>query len=96
MHSSPSTASFLKIRLSFMMVLQYAVWGVWLPVLGGYLGSPQAAGGLGFTGAQIGMILGTAGACGAILAPLIAGQVADRMMNAEKALGMLLLLGAQR
>ncbi len=77
-----------------MMVLQYAVWGVWLPVLGGYLGSPQAAGGLGFTGAQIGMILGTAGACGAILAPLIAGQVADRMMNAEKALGMLLLLGA--
>jgi len=85
---------FLRFRLSLMMFLQYAVWGIWLPVLGGYLGSAADKGGLGFTGGQIGMILGTAGACGAILAPFIAGQVADRLMNAEKALGALLVLGA--
>ncbi|MCE9620073.1 MAG: MFS transporter [Planctomycetes bacterium] len=94
MNELPACPPFLKTRLSIMMFLQYAVWGIWLPVLGGYLGSAVAKGGLGFTGTQIGMILGTAGACGAILAPFIAGQVADRFMNAEKALGILVLLGA--
>ena len=90
MNAIAARVPFLKFRLSLMMFLQYAVWGVWLPVLGGYLGSPLEKGGLGFSGGQIGMILGTAGACGAILAPFIAGQVADRLMNAEKALGLLL------
>ena len=94
MNESAARVPFLKFRLSLMMFLQYAVWGVWLPVLGGYLGSPAASGGLGFSGGQIGMILGTAGACGAILAPFIAGQVADRFMNAERALGLLLCVGA--
>jgi nucleoside transporter len=94
MNETAARVPFLKFRLSLMMFLQYAVWGVWLPVLGGYLGSPVEKGGLGFTGGQIGMILGTAGACGAILAPFIAGQVADRLMNAEKALGLLLVAGA--
>lgn len=94
MNESAARVPFLKFRLSLMMFLQYAVWGVWLPVLGGYLGSPTASGGLGFSGGQIGMILGTAGACGAILAPFIAGQVADRFMNAERALGLLLCVGA--
>ena len=93
MNESAPRVPFLKFRLSLMMFLQYAVWGVWLPVLGGYLGAPVEKGGLGFAGEQIGMILGTAGACGAVLAPFIAGQVADRFMNAEKALGLLLCLG---
>ena len=94
MNEPAARVPFLKFRLSLMMFLQYAVWGVWLPVLGGYLGSPTASGGLGFSGGQIGMILGTAGACGAILAPFIAGQVADRFLNAERALGLLLCVGA--
>jgi nucleoside transporter len=93
MTAPAAPASFLRFRLSLMMFLQYAVWGIWLPVLGGYLGSAADQGGLGFSGLQIGMILGTAGACGAVLAPFIAGQVADRLMNAEKALGLLLVLG---
>ncbi len=80
-------------RLSVMMFLQYAVWGVWLPVMANYLGAPIDKGGLGFTGAQIGWILGLAGAIGAIAAPFIAGQVADRYLNAERALALLLLLG---
>lgn len=82
------------VRLSLMMFLQYAVWGVWLPILANYLGGSVAKGGLGFTGSQIGWILGLAGSIGAVSAPFIAGQLADRVMNAERALGALLILGA--
>ncbi len=79
--------------LSTMMFLQYAVWGVWLPSLSIYLTAPTDGGGLGFTGGQVGWILGLAGAIGAVTAPFIAGQVADRYLNAERALAGLLLLG---
>ena len=81
------------IRLSLMMLLQYAVWGVWLPILANYLGAPTEKGGLGFSGSDIGWILGLAGSIGAVSAPFIAGQLADRVMNAERALGALLILG---
>ncbi|MCC6681331.1 MAG: MFS transporter [Phycisphaeraceae bacterium] len=81
------------LRLSIMMFLQYAVWGVWLPFMANYLQAPPQQGGLGFSGGQIGWILGLAGSIGAIAAPFIAGQIADRYMNAERALALLLLLG---
>ncbi len=87
--------------LSLMMFLQYAVWGVWLPYLASYLGATpildeggaRIGGGLGFSGAQIGWILGLAGSVGALSAPFLAGQIADRFMNAERYLGILLILG---
>lgn len=79
--------------LSGMMFLQYAVWGVWLPFLARYLTSPTDAGGLGFTQGQMGTILGLAASAGALTAPFIAGQVADRYLNAERALSLLLLCG---
>ena len=75
------------ILLSVMMLLQYAVWGAWLPIAAQYLGD-----GLGFGGAQIGMILGTAAAIGALTAPF-AGQIADRSFRAERVLALLLLIG---
>ena len=81
------------VMLSSMMFLQYAVWGVWLPYLASYLQAPVANGGLGFTGAQIGWILGLAGSIGAIAAPFLAGQIADRFINAEIYLGILLIVG---
>ncbi|MEO0483255.1 MAG: MFS transporter [Planctomycetota bacterium] len=89
------------ISLSGMMLLQYAVWGVWLPYLASYLGADpvlseageRIGGGLGFTGAQTGWILGIAASLGAMSAPFIAGQLADRFLNAERALGILLILG---
>ncbi len=74
-------------RLSAMMFLQYAVWGVWLLVLPNYLLASPEQGGLGFSGGQIGWILGLAGAIGAVAAPFIAGQVADRYLNAERGAG---------
>lgn len=80
-------------RLSLMMFLQYAVWGAWLPVAARYLSAPVTEGGLGFTGGQIGLILGLAGSIGAVLSPFIAGQVADRYFATERLLAVLLVLG---
>lgn len=80
-------------RLSVMMFLQYAVWGAWLPLAGRYLSAPAANGGLGFTGGQIGLILGLAGSIGAIASPFIAGQLADRYFSTERFLATLLAVG---
>ncbi len=82
-----------RAPLAAMMFLQYAVWGIWLPVLGQYLQASPGAGGLGFTGGQVGMILGLAGSVGAVSAPFIAGQLADRYFNTERFLGVLLIVG---
>ncbi|MBT4530321.1 MAG: hypothetical protein HOC27_03875 [Phycisphaerae bacterium] len=81
------------VSLSMMMFLQYAVWGVWLPYLANYLTGSIADGGLGFSGAQVGWILGLAGSIGAVSAPFLAGQIADRFIDASKYLGILLILG---
>ncbi|MDG2140601.1 MAG: MFS transporter [Gammaproteobacteria bacterium] len=83
----------VKSRLGAMMFLQYAVWGVWLPVLATYLQSPALEGGLGFTSGQVGWIIGVAASMGAIFAPFIAGQFADRYFSTEKFLALLLLCG---
>jgi nucleoside transporter len=80
-------------RLALMMLLQYAVWGFWLPVLARYLQAATAEGGLGFTPGQVGWILGLAGSIGAVTAPFVAGQFADRHFATERFLAVLLLLG---
>jgi nucleoside transporter len=80
-------------RLSGMMFLQYTVWGVWLPILARYLQASPGDGGLGFTAGQVGWILGLAGSIGALSAPFIAGQLADRLFSAERFLAALLVLG---
>ena len=80
-------------RLSVMMFLQYAVWGAWLPLAARYLTAPTTEGGLGFTGTQMGLILGLAGSIGAICAPFIAGQLADRHFSTERFLAALLAVG---
>jgi nucleoside transporter len=82
-----------SILLAVMMFLQYAVWGLWLLLLPAYLIASPERGGLGFTETQKNLILGLAGALGAVTAPFIGGQLADRYMNAERALGSLLLIG---
>ena len=80
-------------RLGTMMFLQYALWGAWLPVTARYLSAGVAEGGLGFSGSEIGMILGLAGSIGAMAAPFIAGQIADRYFSTERILAALVIIG---
>ena len=75
------------------MFLQYALWGAWLPVTARYLSAGVAEGGLGFSGSEIGMILGLAGSIGAVAAPFIAGQIADRYFSTERILAALVIIG---
>ena len=71
-----------------MMFLQYAIWGAWLPILWPFLADHS-----GFTAAQIGNLFAV-GAIGALLAPFVAGQIADRFFATEKFLGLSHLAGA--
>jgi nucleoside transporter len=75
-------------RLSAMMFLQYAIWGAWLPLLWPFLSEHR-----GLSGPTIGNLFAV-GAVGAIVAPFIAGQVADRYFATERYLAVSHLLGA--
>ncbi|MFN0007437.1 MAG: MFS transporter [Planctomycetota bacterium] len=75
-------------RLSAMMFLQYAIWGAWLPILWPFLAVHR-----GFDESQIATMFAV-GAIGALLAPFVAGQIADRFFATEKFLGASHLLGA--
>ncbi len=77
-----------RLKLSVMMFLQYAIWGAWLPVFFSFLTEYRY-----FTGAQAGKLFGVA-AIGALVAPFLAGQIADRFFNTEKFLGISHILGA--
>jgi nucleoside transporter len=77
----------LRLNLSVMMFLQFAVWGAWFTVLGNYLTQ------LGFAGDSIGQIYGTM-ALGTIVAPLIVGQVADRFVPSQWLMALLHLAGS--
>jgi nucleoside transporter len=77
----------LRVQLSTMMFLQYAIWGAWLPLLWSYL-----YGHLHFEPSQIGNMFAV-GALGAIIAPFLAGQLADRYFSTEKFLGFSHLIG---
>lgn len=85
---APPLSSSLNIRLSLMMFLQYAIWGAWLPLMWTFLETHR-----GFEPDQIGMMF-MVGGIGAVLAPFIAGQFADRWFNTERFLGLSHLVGA--
>ena len=85
---APPLSPRLNAQLSLMMFLQYAIWGAWLPLLWPFLKNVRE-----FDGGQIGDMFAV-GAVGALVAPFIAGQVADRFFNTEKFLGISHLLGA--
>ena len=75
------------LPLCVMMFLQYAIWGAWLPLLWPFLHGHR-----GLTPSQIGDMFAV-GALGAILAPFIAGQIADRYFSTERFLGISHILG---
>jgi nucleoside transporter len=78
----------IYFRLSFMMFLEFFIWGGWFVTLGTFLGNNLSA-----TGAETGMAF-TTQSWGAIVAPFIIGLIADRYFNAEKILAVLHLIGA--
>jgi nucleoside transporter len=82
------TPTAVKVKLSIMMFLQYAIWGAWLPLFFAFLTGHRH-----LTGEQAGMLF-SVGATGALLAPFIAGQIADRWFNTEHFLAISHLIGA--
>lgn len=82
----------VKPRLFTMMLLEYAVWGAWAAVAGKYFIDPPPHG-LGFSGAYSGVVFSLL-PLGAIVSPLLFGQLADRIVNAEKLQAALCLVGA--
>ncbi|MBV8610979.1 MAG: MFS transporter [Singulisphaera sp.] len=79
-----------RVRLSIMMLLQYFVWGTWLPMIAQRIGGP---GSLDLTPRQQGWIFTVYG-FGAILGPMMFGQLADRRFATEKILAFCHLIGA--
>lgn len=77
-----------KFQLSFMMFLEFFIWGGWFVTLGTFLGDNLNA-----TGGEIAQAFSTQ-SWGAIIAPFIIGLIADRYFNAERILGILHLFGA--
>ncbi|UII81376.1 nucleoside permease [Flagellimonas sp. CMM7] len=77
-----------KFQLSFMMFLEFFIWGGWFVTLGTFLGENLNA-----SGGEIAKAFSTQ-SWGAIIAPFIIGLIADRYFNAERILGILHLLGA--
>ena len=77
-----------RFQLSFMMFLEFFIWGGWFVSLGTFLGQTLQA-----TDPQISMAFSTQ-SWGAIIAPFIIGLIADKYFNAERILGVLHLIGA--
>jgi nucleoside transporter len=77
-----------RIQLSFMMFLEFFIWGGWFVTMGIFLPSTLSA-----SGAESALAYSTQ-SWGAIIAPFIIGLIADRYFNAERILGVLHLLGA--
>lgn len=89
MNTTPHARSpSLTFRLWLMMVLEFAIWGAWLPLIWGYMGKD----GLAFTDSQIAWV-GSAFAIASIVGILFSSQFADRTFAAEKFMAMSHLVG---
>ena len=80
--------STVKFKLSFMMFLEFFIWGAWFVTLGTFLSQNLKA-----EGYQIANVFSTQ-SLGAIIAPFIVGMIADRFFNAERVLAVLHIVGA--
>jgi nucleoside transporter len=86
--AKPALEMGVRLRLSVMMLLEFAVWGAWFVVFNVYCNTT-----LHFSGAQIGSLYGTM-ALGAIISTMVAGQIADRFVASEYLMAICHLAGA--
>jgi len=75
-------------KLFVMMVLEFFIWGAWLPLIWGYMGKD----GLNFTDMQITWV-GSAFVIASILGIFFSNQFADRNFSAEKFMAFSHLVG---
>jgi nucleoside transporter len=78
----------IRIKLSFMMFLEFFIWGSWFVTLGTFLLTN-----LKTSATQVGLAYLTQ-SIGAIVAPFIIGLIADKFFSAQKILGYLHIAGA--
>ena len=69
----------LKVRLTAMNFLEFAVWGAYLTSMGRYLGEIGLGANIGFFYSIQGIV--------SLFMPAIIGIVADRWVQAQKMLG---------
>ena len=77
--SQPSPSSPHGKKLFVMMILEFFIWGAWLPLIWGYMG----ADGLNFSALQITWV-GSAFAIASVVGIFFSNQFADRHFPAEK------------
>jgi nucleoside transporter len=75
-------------KLFIMMVLEFFIWGAWLPLIWGYMGKE----GLAFTDMQITWV-GSAFAIASVMGIFFSNQFADRHFAAEKFMAVSHLIG---
>jgi MFS family permease len=75
--------SFVRTRLSAMMLIFYSSLGAWSVTAATYLRKPAADGGLNFDDHQVGWILSTFAIGGLFAHPLV-GLLADRLFRADR------------
>ena len=79
----------VRVQLSFMMFLEFFIWGAWFVTLGTFvLKNLQGA-----TDERVGYAFLTQ-SIGAVIAPFIVGIIADRFISAQVILGAIHLVGA--
>jgi MFS family permease len=77
----------LRLPLSILHFLEFAIWGAWFVVLGNYLNSLQ------FSRKDIGRIYATM-SLGSVIAPMFVGTIADRYFASEHVMAVSQLIGA--
>lgn len=77
----------VNLKLSFMMFVEWFIWGAWFVPLWQILSKNN------FTATQVGLSYATT-AIAAILSPIIVCSITDRFFAAQKVLSVLCLLGA--
>ena len=76
-----------KVQLSFMMFVEWFIWGAWFVPLWLWLSKS------GFTAGEIGWSYACT-AIAAILSPILVGSLTDRFFAAQKVLAVLMFAGA--